>query len=136
MPSADKQRPAYLAEWPQTYQWITGFLEDKTTPRKIAEWCGWANNRLKAGWTRESIEKRIRAAWHTHTLMHDQKELDKDLLETLHEVYKMADAGWTPAKCAVVYRSLAKIHPGREWLQDWAERWEAAGDDWQAVVIP
>lgn len=91
---------------------------------------------MDEGWTREDVERRIRDSWHTHSLTHDQQELEADLLESLKAVYECAWNGWTPAQCAVVYRSLYRAHPHRHWLEDWAARWEKAGTDWQAVVMP
>lgn len=122
--------------WASLHQWISRFLEDKTTPRKIVEWHGWARNRMKHGWDRETIERRIRDAWREHQLSHDERELEADLQSSLRQVYELADKGWTPAQCAVVYRSLLRSHPTRYWLNDWAERWEAAGNDWKAIVLP
>lgn len=122
--------------WASTHQWISRFLEDKTTPRKIVQWHNWARGRMEQGWSRIQVEDRIRAAWHTHELTHDVEPLEPELQLALAGVLEQASAGWTPAQCAVVYRSLYRQHPSRHWLGDWAERWEKAGTDWKAVVLP
>ena len=122
--------------WSKLHVWISKYLHDKTTPRKIVEWHSWAWKKLEGGWTPQAIRDRIDAAWREHCQCNDESPLEEDLQKTLAEVFKAASSGWTPAQCAVVYRSLAKAHPTRHWLLDWAERWEKAGDDWRNVVMP
>lgn len=89
---------------------------------------------MDAGWTVDQVERHIRNAWRTHELTHDMEPAQKDLLESLVEVYKLADEGWAPRQCAVVYRSLFRANPTRYWLEDWAERLEQ--DAWESVVLP
>jgi hypothetical protein len=122
--------------WDKLHVWISKEFQNKTTPRKIIEWHNWAFKKLKTGWTPQAVRDHMMRAWHTHTLTHDMEPLQEELRDTLNEVFLAASSGWTPAQCAVVYRSLFRVHPTRHWLVDWAERWEAAGDDWKAVVMP
>lgn len=136
IPEKKKSGGSVPEGWASTHQWISRFLEDKTTPRKIVHWHAWALSHMKQGWSRTEIEDRIRKSWHQHTMSRDMSPLEPELLDVLREVYKLADSGGTPSQCAVVYRSLAKQYPSRDWLSDWADRWEEAGSDWKAVVLP
>jgi len=122
--------------WAKLHPWISGYLHDKTTPRKVVQWHAWAHKKLESGWSSEMVEERIREAWREWSFSHDTRELEPDLLAALQQVFAAASSGWTPAQCAVVYRSLARAYPTRDWLSQWAQRWENAGDDWQNVVMP
>lgn len=120
-------------------RWISGFLGSKplSSPRRIPEWQAWAARRLADGWEHDAIERHIRDAW----ALRGNRDisgptLPPELRNTLREVYDMAEAGATPAACAVVYRSLARQYPEYPWLADWASRWERAESDWRAVETP
>lgn len=49
----------------------------------------------------------------------------------LIQAFNMACDGKPPRAVAVVYRSLGNQFPAKDWLYDWADRFEAMGDTWK-----
>jgi hypothetical protein len=121
--------------WAKLHQWISAYLHEKTTPRKIVEWHGWAWRKFEGGMNPADIEQRLRYLWGVESRTKSTDQMEPELLTAVHDVYTCADKGWTPAQCAVVYRSLARAYPTRYWLSEKAAAWEKAGDDWRKVAM-
>ena len=117
--------------------WVSAFLDSKpiTSPRRIIEWQHWARKKLDQGWEVDAVKKRIRDSWDEWVARGkvDLKPLEPELQNALGEVFSMAQDGSTPEQCAVVYRSLARQYPERQWLADWARRWELMGEKWRPI---
>ncbi len=124
------------SDWVEMYRWVQWFFDEKLSPRLILKWMSWARGRFEAGWSLDAVKDRIKSSWDHHARNLDSQEMDADLKQALTEVHHAAEKGWTPAQCAVVYRSLYRVHPTRHWLAEWAYRWEQAGSDWKAVKFP
>jgi len=114
--------------------WIASYLADKSlsSPWRILEWQSWARGRLDAGWTPQAVRSHLVARWmeHTQSTQFEPLPLEPELLASLRGVYEMAHDGASPAKCAVVYRSLARANPGRHWLAAAAEELTQLGENW------
>ena len=127
-------------EWIGLYQWIERFLADKPLSSALAviQWQAWARKKLDDDWTPESIKAHIFEAWRqlSAAMVVDREPMSPALFKAVADVARMADAGYPPAACAVVYRSLAAENPERQWLRDWAEKWEAMADNWHPDLPP
>ena len=58
------------------------------------------------------------------------KPMPKSLHQGVVQAFRMACDGESPKACAVVYRSLAREFPERQWLAAYAAFWEKLADSW------